>query len=35
MLVTLSLFALTVLGAFFRGPGWVFVLPWEHLYFEP
>lgn len=26
---------LTILGAFFRGPGWAFVLPWEHLYFEP
>ncbi len=35
MLVVLSLFVLTVLGALFRGPGWVFVLPWEHLYFEP
>ncbi len=30
-----SLVVLTVLGAFFRGPGWAFVLPWEHLYFEP
>jgi quinol-cytochrome oxidoreductase complex cytochrome b subunit len=26
---------LTILGAFFRGPGWRFVLPWQHLYFEP
>jgi quinol-cytochrome oxidoreductase complex cytochrome b subunit len=26
---------LTVTGAFFRGPGWAFVLPWQHLYFEP
>lgn len=26
---------LTVIGAFFRGPGWAFVLPWQHLYFEP
>jgi quinol-cytochrome oxidoreductase complex cytochrome b subunit len=26
---------LTIIGAFFRGPGWSFVLPWEHLYFEP
>jgi len=30
-----ALFVLTILGAFFRGPGWAFVLPWEHLYFEP
>ena len=30
-----GLFVLTVIGAFFRGPGWAFVLPWEHLYFEP
>mgnify|MGYP006271276827 CR=1 FL=1 len=35
LLVVLSLVVLTVIGAFFRGPGWVFVLPWEHLYFEP
>jgi quinol-cytochrome oxidoreductase complex cytochrome b subunit len=26
---------LTVVGALFRGPGWRFVLPWQHLYFEP
>jgi quinol-cytochrome oxidoreductase complex cytochrome b subunit len=26
--------ALTVIGAFFRGPGWSFVLPWHHLYLE-
>lgn len=26
---------LTVIGAFFRGPGWHWVLPWETLYFEP
>ncbi len=25
---------LTVIGAFFRGPGWSFVLPWHHLYLE-
>ena len=25
---------LTVVGAFFRGPGWSFVLPWHHLYLE-
>ncbi len=28
-------FVLTVVGAFFRGPAWAFVLPWQHLYFEP
>lgn len=26
--------ALTVIGAFFRGPGWRFVPPWRHLYLE-
>ena len=30
-----ALLVLTVIGAFFRGPGWTFVLPWVHLYFEP
>jgi quinol-cytochrome oxidoreductase complex cytochrome b subunit len=25
---------LTVIGAFFRGPGWRFVPPWRHLYLE-
>ncbi len=25
----------TVIGAFFRGPGWQFIPPWVHLYFEP
>ena len=34
-LLFLGLVLLTVIGAFFRGPGWAFVLPWEHLYFEP
>ncbi len=34
-MVALVALALTVIGAFFRGPGWAFVLPWEHLYFEP
>lgn len=33
--MVLAVFVLTVIGAFFRGPGWVFVLPWEHFYFEP
>ncbi|HZD00978.1 MAG TPA: cytochrome bc complex cytochrome b subunit [Actinomycetes bacterium] len=26
--------ALTVIGAFFRGPGWRFIPPWRHLYLE-
>jgi quinol-cytochrome oxidoreductase complex cytochrome b subunit len=25
---------LTVVGTLFRGPGWSFVLPWQHLYLE-
>jgi quinol-cytochrome oxidoreductase complex cytochrome b subunit len=25
---------LTVIGTFFRGPGWRFVAPWDHLYLE-
>ena len=25
---------LTVIGTFFRGPGWTFVAPWTHLYLE-
>jgi quinol-cytochrome oxidoreductase complex cytochrome b subunit len=25
---------LTVIGTFFRGPGWRFVVPWTHLYLE-
>jgi Cytochrome b subunit of the bc complex len=25
---------LTVIGTFFRGPGWSFVVPWHHLYLE-
>jgi quinol-cytochrome oxidoreductase complex cytochrome b subunit len=33
--VALMALVLTIVGAFFRGPGWAFVLPWEHLYFEP
>ena len=34
-LIFLALVVLTIIGAFFRGPGWGFVLPWVHLYFEP
>ena len=26
--------ALTVIGTFFRGPGWRFIAPWDHLYLE-
>jgi quinol-cytochrome oxidoreductase complex cytochrome b subunit len=26
--------ALTIIGAFFRGPGWRFIVPWRHLYLE-
>ena len=33
--IFLGLVILTIIGALFRGPGWAFVLPWEHLYFEP
>jgi quinol-cytochrome oxidoreductase complex cytochrome b subunit len=29
-----SAIVLTVIGTFFRGPGWSFVLPWHHLYLE-
>ncbi|HEX2784733.1 MAG TPA: menaquinol-cytochrome c reductase cytochrome b subunit, partial [Ilumatobacteraceae bacterium] len=25
---------LTVIGTFFRGPGWRFVVPWTHWYVE-
>jgi quinol-cytochrome oxidoreductase complex cytochrome b subunit len=34
--VTLATLAvgLTVIGTFFRGPGWRFVAPWDHLYLE-
>jgi quinol-cytochrome oxidoreductase complex cytochrome b subunit len=30
-----ALLVLTIIGAFFRGPGWQLVMPWQHLYFEP
>lgn len=33
--IALAALVLTVIGAFFRGPGWTWVLPWEHFYFEP
>jgi quinol-cytochrome oxidoreductase complex cytochrome b subunit len=25
---------LTVIGTFFRGPGWEFIAPWTHSYIE-
>ena len=25
---------LTVIGTFFRGPGWKFIAPWTHSYIE-
>ena len=25
---------LTVIGVFFRGPGWEFIAPWTHSYVE-
>jgi quinol-cytochrome oxidoreductase complex cytochrome b subunit len=30
----LAAVVLTVIGTFFRGPGWHFVAPWDHLYVE-
>lgn len=30
----LAAIGLTIVGALFRGPGWHFVAPWEHLYLE-
>ncbi len=35
MVVGVTAVVLTIIGALFRGPGWAFVLPWQHLYFEP
>jgi menaquinol-cytochrome c reductase cytochrome b/c subunit len=32
--LAVSAVVLTVIGAFFRGPGWSWVLPWHHLYLE-
>jgi menaquinol-cytochrome c reductase cytochrome b/c subunit len=32
--LALSALVLTVIGAFFRGPGWTWVWPWHHLYLE-
>ena len=32
--LALSALVLTVIGAFFRGPGWTWVWPWQHLYLE-
>jgi quinol-cytochrome oxidoreductase complex cytochrome b subunit len=33
--ICVTAFVLTVIGAFFRGPGWGWVLPWQEWYFEP
>lgn len=33
-MLAVSAVVLTVIGAFFRGPGWSWVLPWHHLYLE-
>ncbi|MGZ5214205.1 MAG: menaquinol oxidoreductase [Actinomycetota bacterium] len=32
--LAIAALVLTVVGAFFRGPGWSWVLPWHHLYLE-
>ena len=32
--LALSALVLTLIGAFFRGPGWAWVWPWHHLYLE-
>jgi quinol-cytochrome oxidoreductase complex cytochrome b subunit len=32
--LAVTAFVLTVIGAFFRGPGWTWVWPWQHLYLE-
>jgi quinol---cytochrome c reductase cytochrome c subunit, bacillus type len=32
--VAIAALVLTVIGTFFRGPGWTWVWPWEHLYVE-
>jgi quinol-cytochrome oxidoreductase complex cytochrome b subunit len=32
--VVLVAVGLTVIGMFFRGPGWRFIAPWDHLYLE-
>ncbi|HEX4202657.1 MAG TPA: hypothetical protein VHZ51_00325 [Ktedonobacteraceae bacterium] len=38
-IVTFTMFAvfwavITLAGSFFRGPGWIWVWPWQHLYFD-
>lgn len=32
--IAVAAFVLTVIGTFFRGPGWTWVWPWHHLYVE-
>lgn len=34
-IIAIIALVLTIIGALFRGPGWGWVLPWEHWYFEP
>jgi quinol---cytochrome c reductase cytochrome c subunit, bacillus type len=33
-LLALAAFVVTVIGVFFRGPGWTWVWPWQHLNLE-
>ena len=33
-IVAIAALVLTVVGTFFRGPGWTWVWPWSHLYAE-
>lgn len=32
--LVVAVLGLTIVGTFFRGPGWRFVAPWDHLYLE-
>ena len=32
--LAVSAIVLTIIGAFFRGPGWSWVWPWQHLYLD-
>jgi menaquinol-cytochrome c reductase cytochrome b/c subunit len=32
--LAISAIVLTIIGAFFRGPGWSWVWPWQHLYLD-
>ncbi len=38
-IVTFTMFAvfwavITLAGSFFRGPGWLWIWPWQHIYFD-